>query len=411
MGKWVFVYPGVKILFTSGVKFCTLCFSMAKKGVNPEASQVSELNARVEKLERLVEIISRGKYQWESTFDAITSPVMIVDLDYRIQRANIAFASHCGLDITEVPGKLCYQLFADREEPCMGCPMRKAVDDDDRRSSALGHRAKQREFEANAYPMVISGDGSDGAVMSYRDITEERRLQQEVIQQEKMAAIGILAGGVAHEINNPLGGILAFTQLLLKDAREKENGELMGDLKEIENAAVRCKKIVADLLDFSRVSKDRERCEVDVNMLLQSVLPFIRSEIKSLNVDLELRVEEHLPKVEAVPDRLQQVFLNLMTNACHAMPKGGKLSIETRSMDGASKVMVSVQDQGGGISDENKERIFDPFFTTKQPGKGTGLGLSISYRIVKEHGGNIEVESELGKGTKFTVVLPAVGKL
>ncbi|NIP88773.1 MAG: hybrid sensor histidine kinase/response regulator, partial [Gammaproteobacteria bacterium] len=226
----------------------------------------------------------------------------------------------CGVDITEVPGKTCHELLAEREKPCMGCPLQRALQDNGRCISALGHRARRKEFEVSAYPLVIGGDGPDGAVVSYRDVTEERRLQAEVIQQEKMAAIGILAGGVAHEINNPLGGILAFTQLLLRDAREKCNEELTTDLQEIENAAVRCKKIVADLLDFSRISKERECSNVDVNVLLENVLPFIQREIRALNVDLEFKAEESVPLVNAIPDRLQQVFLNLMTNACHAMP-------------------------------------------------------------------------------------------
>lgn len=365
-------------------------------------------DSRLHKLERLVEIISRGKYQWESTFDAITSPVMIVSADFRIERANVAFAEHCGMDIKEIPGRLCHEVFADSSVPCEGCPMRAAINDDDRNSSRLIGRIRKREFEANAYPFAISGDGPDGAVMSYRDITEERRLQQEVIQQEKMAAIGMLAGGVAHEINNPLGGILAFTQLLLRGEGKDESSELHRDLKEIENAAIRCKRIVADLLDFSRITKDRERCMVDVNLLLKKVLPFITSEIRSLNVKLQLTVADDLPRVHGIPDRLQQVFLNLMTNACHAMPKGGTLVIETKASAGGDRVVVRVSDTGEGIPADDRGKIFDPFFTTKKPGKGTGLGLSISYRIIKEHEGSIEVESEPGKGTAFTVSLPAV---
>jgi two-component system NtrC family sensor kinase len=368
--------------------------------------EVEKLSDRVSKLERLVEIISRGKYQWESTFDAITAPVMIVSKDYRVERANVAFAAHCRIDITEVPGRLCYEIFADRDSPCGGCPMRRAVNQNDRTSATLGHRVFKKEFEANAYPMIVTGGEVDGAVMSYRDVTEEHRLQQEVIQQEKMAAIGILAGGVAHEINNPLGGILAFTQLLLKDAKEKSDDDLSRDLKEVESAAIRCKKIVSDLLDFSRVSKDRELCIVDVNALLEKVIPFVKSEVQSLNVNLKVKIGKDLPMVHAIPDRLQQVFLNLLTNACHAMPKGGTLSIETKASEDDSSVLITVKDTGEGIPFEHQDKIFDPFYTTKKPGKGTGLGLSISYRIVKEHGGSIVMESEVGKGTTFTVSIP-----
>lgn len=365
------------------------------------------VNDRVEKLERLVEIISKGKYQWESTFDAIASPVMIVTGDYIIERANYAFADHCRLDITEVAGRVCYELFAERDEPCEGCPLQYTIEANRQGSDILASRARRREFEASSYPFVLSEDQPAGAVMSYRDITEERRLQLEVIQNEKMAAIGILAGGVAHEINNPLGGILAFTQLLLKDSREQKNEELTADLKEIENAAIRCKKIVADLLDFSRMSKDKEYASVDVNNLIQNVIPFIRSEIRSLNVDLEIDVHEDIPKVYGIANRLQQVFLNLMTNACHAMPRGGNLKLTTDVTRDRKRVIIRVRDTGEGIPDDIRDRIFDPFFTTKIPGKGTGLGLSISYRIIKEHGGTIEVESDNDRGATFTILLPA----
>lgn len=365
------------------------------------------LSDRVKKLERLVEIISKGKYQWESTFDAIASPVMIVTSDYIVERANYAFARHCKLDITEVAGRVCYEAFAKRDEPCLSCPLQYAIEANRQGSDVLGNRAHRREFEVSAYPLVLAEDQPGGAVMSYRDITEERRLQLEVIQTEKMAAIGILAGGVAHEINNPLGGILAFTQLLLKDSRDQKNEELTADLKEIENAAIRCKKIVSDLLDFSRMSKDKEYAPVDVNKLIQNVIPFIRSEIKSLNVDLEMEVQEDIPKVQGIANRLQQVFLNLMTNACHAMPKGGKLKLTTGVTRDRKRVVVRVRDTGEGIPGDIQDRIFDPFFTTKMPGKGTGLGLSISYRIIREHGGTIEVDSNEGRGATFTILLPA----
>ncbi len=376
-------------------------------GVRLRAAAVIAPAERLEKLEKLVRVISRGKYQWEATFDAITAPVMIVSEGYVIERANLAFAHHCGVPITEVPGSTCYEIFAGRSAPCDGCPLTRAIDAHERVSAELAHRVRTREFEASSYPVVTGQNGSEGAVMYYRDITEEKRLHQEVVQQEKMAAIGMLAGGVAHEINNPLGGILAFTQLLLRDARAQSNNVLEADLKEIENAAVRCKKIVQDLLDFSRVSKDRELCSVDINALLRNVVPFINGEIKALNVDLKLATPEEVPHVRGIPDKLQQVFLNLMTNACHAMPKGGTLTIATAADEDARVVHITVEDTGEGIPREVRDKIFDPFFTTKKPGKGTGLGLSISYRIIKEHDGAIAVESEVGKGSRFTISLPA----
>jgi len=366
--------------------------------------QVESLKERTQKLERLVEIISRGKYQWEATFDAITAPVQIITKDYRIERANTSLALFGGKNITEVVGNHCYEIFAGRKKICDGCPLKQTLEEDIPHSQELCHRVRERQFVAHAYPYVLQGNRPDAAVMYYRDITEECRLQQEAIQQEKMAAIGLLAGGIAHEINNPLGGILAFTQLLLRDT--KDNEVLFNDLKEIEGAAIRCKKIVSDLLDFSRVSKERENCLIDINLLLGKAFPFIRGDIQSLNVQLEFEPTDGLPHIKGNPDRLQQVFLNVLTNACHAMPKGGRLTVKT-GVDACWRVFISITDTGVGIPLEELSRIFEPFFTTKGPGKGTGLGLSIAYRIIREHGGTIEVDSEVGKGTTFTVCLPA----
>ena len=358
---------------------------------------------RLHELEDLVTVIAKGKYTWESTFDAITEPVMIVGSDYKIERANLAMAKTAGLDITRVVEKICYQIFAGRTEPCIGCPLQSTIGNNQRSHQQLRHPIHQHDFQAHAYPFVNDKGECHSAVMYYRDMTEELRLRQEVIQQEKMAAIGMLAGGVAHEINNPLGGVLAFTQLLLQ--RHKE-GEIAEDLQEIERSAKRCKKIVQDLLDFSRVSKEREMCLVDVNLLLEKVVPFLRIEMRSLNVDLQLELDQQLPPVPAIPDRLQQVFLNLMTNACHAMPKGGKLVLSSGSESGQGSIWIKVQDTGLGIPKEIQHRIFEPFFTTKEPGKGTGLGLSVSYRIVKEHKGSIDFVTTPGQGTTFVIRLP-----
>lgn len=364
------------------------------------------LQKRINELERLFGIIERGKQMWESTFDAITQPVQIVSADYTVERANVAVANIAGVEIRDVIGKKCYDVFAGRKKPCGGCPMKGAIRSKGADKNLLKEDVHSHEFEANAFPYNFGNDGHTGAVVYYRDVTEEKRLQREVVQQEKMAAIGVLAGGVAHEINNPLSGIIAFAQLMKKDIGD--NKSLEQDLHEIEEAAQRCKKIVADLLDYSRVSKEQEKCQVDVNVLIEKVFPFVTGELKSYNIEISFDKGRHVPLVTGNPNRLQQVFLNLLTNACHSMPKGGNIKIRTLKND--NFVDIVVEDSGSGIKKENLDKIFDPFFTTKEPGKGTGLGLSISYRIVKEHGGDLKVvSSEIGKGTKFLVQLPVAG--
>ncbi|MBI2342122.1 MAG: GHKL domain-containing protein [Deltaproteobacteria bacterium] len=359
---------------------------------------------RIGELKHLLEVVERAKQMWQTTFDAIRDPVAIISDGFDIERANLAIARTANLDIKEMIGKKCYRVFAGRTKICDGCPLINALDDNRSLSTKLGNQIHKRDFEASAFPYPGGEAKSSAAVVHYRDITEERRLQQELIQQEKMAAIGMLAGGVAHEINNPLGGILAFTQLIMREL--KDGDPLKADLSEIEHAAVRCKKIVADLLDFSRASSGKEKQWLDVNLLIEKIVPFVKAELKSYNVELQLNLGKNLPSVYGDANRLQQVFLNLLTNACQAMDKGGKLSVTTHGNN--MNVNVEVKDTGCGITSDNMFKIFDPFFTTKQPGKGTGLGLSISYRIVKEHDGTIEVESEPGRGSVFTVCLPVV---
>ena len=367
-----------------------------KKAGNGLGKRCSLLEERTAKLEKLLTILSRGKYIWESSFDAIAAPVLIVSGDYHIDKANLNAASVAKMEVTELIGKVCYEVFAKRDKPCENCPVQLALD---KGTVGADICCAQKNYFAHAY--MIGVVNPPLVVVTYQDVTEERRLHNEVIQQEKMAAIGMLAGGVAHEINNPLGGILAFTQLLKQGAKDEQ---VVSDLGEIENAALRCKRIISDLLDFSRSSKEGQKRLVNANELLERVFPFIKREMKSYNVELEFKPSKTISYVYAHPDRLQQVFLNLMTNACHAMPKGGRLLVET-CQDG-KEVFIVIRDEGSGMSKEVCDRVFEPFFTTKDAGKGTGLGLSISYRIIKDHGGRIEVDSEEGKGTTFNVYLP-----
>jgi PAS domain S-box-containing protein len=237
------------------------------------------------------------------------------------------------------------------------------------------------------------------------DMTERRKMQNMVLQSEKMAAVGQLAGGVAHEINNPLGIILGFSQSLVR--RLKEGEAMAVPLKSIEREAIRCKGLVQDLLTFSRASRQERESGVDVNAAIQGSLSLIEARAKTANVEIVAETDPALPRVTANKNQLQQVIINLANNAMDAMPKGGTIFLRTRpsqTRDGG--VEIQVQDTGSGVPSEIRGKIFEPFFTTKDVGKGTGLGLSLVYEIVKKHDGTIELDSEQGKGTTFTVFLP-----
>jgi signal transduction histidine kinase len=232
---------------------------------------------------------------------------------------------------------------------------------------------------------------------------ELEETQAQLVQSEKLASIGQLAAGVAHEINNPLGVILGFSQVIMK--RLPEDDPLRKPLSSIEREGLRCKKIIQGLLDFSRRSPQTLQ-PVNLNDVVEAACALSEYQISLDNINTIKGYAPNLPKILADANQLQQVFTNLVINAYHAMPQGGTLRIVTR---GASdKVQTIISDTGVGIPPENLKSIFDPFFTTKEVGKGTGLGLSISHGIIKSHGGDIKVDSQMGVGTTFIVTLPTI---
>ena len=229
--------------------------------------------------------------------------------------------------------------------------------------------------------------------------------QAQLVQSEKMAAFGLLGAGIAHEVKNPLAGILGCAQISLRQAPPgtpvRENLEL------IEKETKRCKTIIENLLRFARQEKTAFE-PFDVNRPVADAAAIVHHQLELQKVKLEVALEEGLPLLRGNANQLQQVFMNLLINAQQAMgPQGGSVRVATRRR-GADRVEIAVQDTGSGIPKEIQERIFDPFFTTKPNGKGTGLGLSVTYGIVKDHGGEIGVDSEPGKGTTFTIVLPTL---
>jgi two-component system NtrC family sensor kinase len=229
----------------------------------------------------------------------------------------------------------------------------------------------------------------------------ERRL----LQAAKLAAVGEMAAGIAHELNNPLTTVTGFAELILDESSEAIPHR--ADLELILKEARRARDVVRRLLDFARQG-ERTRSNVDINEIIEDVLMLTRHLIHTSGVQLSLQSIEDPPWVSVDSNQMKQVFLNLIHNALQAMPSGGNLEIKTlvREWDGRNWITVAVKDSGVGIEVQNKDRIFEPFFTTKADRGGTGLGLSVTYGIVTDHGGTIEVESSPGKGSLFTVWLP-----
>jgi two-component system, NtrC family, sensor kinase len=233
------------------------------------------------------------------------------------------------------------------------------------------------------------------------------RHEKQMAQADKLASIGQLSSGIAHEINNPLGIILGYTQLLLRS--EDPESQKHEDLKTIEKHVKSCKTTVEDLLNFARSSKPKKEF-FNIHETIDDVLNFVRHRSDMHGMFMERRYGPEVPRMLMDEKKIKQVLINLLMNAKHAVGETGTITVSTAYDPERDRVSVMVQDTGYGIEEKNFSRIFDPFFTTKPTGEGTGLGLAVSYGIVKTHGGDLLVESEPGKGSTFTMVLPAGGK-
>ncbi|MBI2646073.1 MAG: response regulator [Deltaproteobacteria bacterium] len=364
----------------------------------------SPIAIAIEKM-KLLEIIEQGSRQWESTFDAISDLVTVIDKDFNLLKANRATEKITHQKVESVIGKKCYEVLAGRKTPCQNCPALESLKQSTVTPEHEIKDFKDKDYLSWSFPMLDAKNKISSIVMYYRDQTEPSHLFRQLIQSEKMAAIGHLASSLAHELNNPLTGITALAQLLNKELDKKDPH--FSDISEIERASLRCKEIIENLLDFSEKTKSSKKTWTSINDILEATLPLIQYSRKAEQpIHIVKHLAEPLPKIKANPNELQQVFFNLLLNALQAMPEGGNLSITTQYDPQKSAVQIKIKDTGIGIPKENISKIFDPFYSTKEKTHGTGLGLTVSYGIIKDHQGKIEVQSQLKKGSLFKVTLP-----
>jgi PAS domain S-box-containing protein len=350
---------------------------------------------------KLEKKIRESKRNLEAIFDGIRDQLSIQAPDYRILRVNRPVVEKYQITFEKLINRKCYEAYFRRSEPCERCPVSVSIETKQPASSVMKISEDHATLQIFSYP-IVDEKGKLLSVIEYvKDITEEQRLQEQLIQSEKLAGIGVLASGVAHEINNPLSGIIGMAEIALE---EEDPSKKISYLTDILECGQRINEIVKGLRSYSRAAKREEFGQVDLNGVLEESLKMVQLATKASSVEVikEFQTSE---KIQANMGEIQQVFTNLITNAFQAMDgKGGKLVLATRSLE--DFVEVKISDNGMGIPQKYINQIFDAFFTTKNPGEGTGLGLNIVYRIVNKYEGTIDVESREQMGTTFTIKFP-----
>lgn len=353
------------------------------------------------------------KRRWMATVDAIIDPMMIIDKSYEITQANQALAKHTQTDIKHLLGKKCHKIFAGRETPCPGCSIKTTWESNEAHSFELEVTESNKFFEVTSQPMLDSNGKIEASLHIYRDRTNAKQMRRQLLQNEKLASIGLLAGGIAHEINNPLAGILIFSQMILREMDPKNPH--YQDVQEIESATQRCKAIVENLLDFARQKPETSAALeiIDLNDSVRSALKFATVGCNHDHITIELELSEDEARILGDRNKSIQIFLNLIQNAIHAMPNKGSLFIRSlkRDINGIEHTVIEIEDTGIGIAEHDLNRIFDPFFTSKAESQGTGLGLSICHGLAEDMGATITVRSKLNKGSCFCFTAPSAGNM
>jgi signal transduction histidine kinase len=362
-----------------------------------------------------------------------TAAIVIINTDFTITETNEAYLKAVNKSKGEVIGKHCYKISHGYSTPCsswrpdMKCPLVETL-----RTGKSAHVVHEHPGPDNkptfcnlvTYPLRDQNGEILQVIEVWRDITEQLSYRwekqvnelksdlQKMVQEDRMISLGKLAASCAHEINNPIQGLLTFSHLMQEMLAEKEpNSEDLEQFKKhlalMSSELERCGNIVAGLLSFSR-EDSREYKNIDLNEVLSAVIALTRHKMGIRGVELITDITPGLLMIHGNNRELQQCFLNLIFNAIEAMPDGGQLKVTSELVSDGKKARIEIHDTGYGISEENMAHLFDPFFTTKEEGQGTGLGLSIVYGVVKNHKGNIKINSRVGEGSSFVLDFPII---
>jgi len=360
------------------------------------------LHAKQLQLEHSAVAVKASKDLLQSVFDGITDPVVLVDGDSRMRMVNAAFLKRYQLTMDQILAQRPTELLANES-----CPLAVCADV----FSGLPDHPISREvlmasgeiFLIYFYPIPTQAGETASMVCYVKDITDQKKLELKIQQTEKIASIGQMAAGIAHEINNPLGVILCHIDLI--KGEPDLTFEVQADLEIIEKHVGTCRTIIADLLKFSHQQVSAKE-PVALNTLIEEVAAMVSSQFKNQRINIELDLDREIPLIRLDGDKIKQVLLNMLINSAQAIVATGRVTLTSQYQAARQAVRIILEDTGPGIPAELIDKIFDPFFTTKPPGKGTGLGLSVSYGIIRDHDGEIVVESLPGHPTRFTITLP-----
>ena len=378
--------------------------------------------------------------EMETILNGIQDFILVITPEREIVEVNESFLRLMNYSQDEIIGKKCYEVFqrvTRKSSNChIVCPLEDVIRNkrpSHRILTRMGSDGETRYAELTIFPIWEKNGKISKFIEISRDITKRKREEEEItrrleqmvdertrelkethkklLHQDKMASLGKLSASVVHEINNPIAGILNLTMLIKRIIQEGVDQKTAEHFKEyldlMETETRRTSRIVSNLLAFSRQSK-MELKFLSLNQLIEKTLFLNLNLLKINGVKIEKRLDPNIPNIEGSEDHLQQVFMNIVSNAAEAMEtkKGGVLNVETRHSLEEEKIIITFNDTGEGIPSENLSKLFEPFFTKKKTGKGVGLGLSVAYGIVEDHGGSINVKSEIGKGATFEVRLP-----
>ncbi|MDI6839624.1 MAG: ATP-binding protein [bacterium] len=381
------------------------------------AKKLAELeHQRAMELKKANEEIEKQREYSDSIIRSMIDTLIVVTPDGKIRTINRATEDLLGYKADELVGKPVATIFEEEEIPFKGTRLKKLLENGAITQYAMTYKAKDGEKIPVSFSGSVMRDKQGnllGIIGIARDTRELKRFTEKLIETSKMTALGQFVAGAAHEINNPLSIITMATQNLLSKFKkaspealtQKELNNLIEHLEMINRQCMRCSDITHSLLTFAGRGEQIEKVPMSVNKVIGEALRIMGHQLQLSKIKI-IDKRKPLPKVLGNSSRLTQVFMNLILNARQSMPKGGNLIIRTFKI--GDKIRIEITDTGEGISKENLDRVFEPFFTTRKTGEGTGLGLSIAYSIIKEHGGDIEIESKLGKGTKVIITLPVI---